>query len=109
MKKTAAFFIVLSLAASIAHAYAVSCGPEQSSGTSGYPSNYVSGPSCSDIPATVYAYKNCTNQFGNACTITWNENYSVHYYLDHCNFDYCICAVSGSSWVSNTNIVDSCQ
>lgn len=110
MKKTAFFLaiIVLSLAASVAYAGAVSCGPEQSTGSSGYPDEYMSQTGCHGVLTTVYAYKNCIDQFGNACTITWNENYIVHYSqtLDPPFYD---CNATSSSWSSNTNIVDPCQ
>jgi hypothetical protein len=99
--------IVLSLAASIANADYVSCGAEQSSGTSYYPSYYTTSnpPYCYDIYATVYAYKDCIDQYGNACRISWDENYLVHYYFSSPAY----CNLSGGTWTSNTNIVDTCQ
>ncbi len=110
MKKTAFLAIlVLSLAASAAYADAVSCGPEQSSGSTSYDSEYTSRTSsCHTESATVFAFKNCTDQFGNACTITWNENYTIHYTA---TFDppLWVCDATSSSWQSNTNIVDPCQ
>lgn len=111
MKKTAFLSIivlVLSLVASVAYADAVSCGPEQSSGNTGYPDEYTSQTGCHGVSTTVFAYKNCIDQFGNACTITWNENYIVRYTQ---TFDppLYVCDASSSSWTSNTNIVDPCQ
>jgi hypothetical protein len=109
MKKTAFLAILaLSLFASAAYADAVSCGAEQSSGNTGYPDEYTSRTGCHNVSTTVFAFKNCIDQFGNACTITWNENYSVHYTA---TFDppLWICDASSSSWTSNTNIVDPCQ
>ena len=111
MKKTtflSLIVLVLSLVASAAYADAVSCGPEQSSGNTGYPDEYTSRTGCHSVSTTVFAYKNCIDQFGNACTITWNENYSVHYTA---TFDppLWICDASSSSWTNNTNIVDPCQ
>ncbi|HSS49311.1 MAG TPA: hypothetical protein VLX28_10215 [Thermoanaerobaculia bacterium] len=109
MKKTAFLaIIVLSLAASVAYAGAVSCGPEQSSGSSGYPDEYYSQTGCHGVLTTVYAYKNCIDQFGNACTITWDENYIVHYTQTFDPPGY-TCDAASSSWSSNTNIVDPCQ
>lgn len=110
MKKTAFLaIIVLSLAASAAYADAVSCGPEQSSGSTYYDYDYGSRTSfCHTESATVFAYKNCTDQFGNACTITWNENYTIYYTA---TYDPPIwdCIANRSAWASNTNIVDPCQ
>ncbi len=110
MKKTAFFaLLVLSLIASTAYADAVSCDPEQSSGDSGYPSDFTSQTSfCHTVPTTAYVYRNCIDQFGNACTITWNENYTVHYAptWDPPVYE---CYPISSSWTSNTNIVDPCQ
>jgi hypothetical protein len=110
MKKTAFLAIlILTLAASAAYADAVSCGPEQSSGNSGYPDEYTSRTaSCHTVQTTVYAYKQCIDQQGNACTITWNENYTV-YYTSTYDPPLYVCDASRSSWLSNTNIVDPCQ
>jgi hypothetical protein len=110
MKQTAFLaFIVLSLVASIAHAGAVSCGPEGSTGDTGYPAEYTTpGPGCHNVATTVFAYKDCTDSQGNACRITWNENYSVHYTATFDPPGY-VCDATSSSWTSNTNIVDPCR
>jgi hypothetical protein len=110
MKKTALLaIIVLSLAASAAYAGAVSCGPEQSSGSTPYDDEYTSQTSsCHTEQATVFAYKDCIDQFGNACRITWNENYRI-FYTSTFDPPLWVCDVSSSSWISNTNIVDPCQ
>lgn len=110
MKKTACLAILtLSLAASAAYASAVSCGPEQSSGSTGYDDEYVSrSPSCHTESATVFAYKDCINQNGDACTITWNENYTI-FYTATSDPPLWVCDATSSRWVSNTNIVDGCQ
>ena len=110
MRKTVFFaIIVLSLAASSAHAGAVSCGPEGSLGSTFYDDEYTSRtPSCHAESATVFAYEDCIDQFGNACRITWNENYSIHY---SSTYDPPLweCDATSSNWVSNTNIVNPCQ
>src|SRR5262245_21504159 len=98
--------IALSLLAAVAKADYVSCGDEQSSGSTGYPEAYESPtyPWCNNLPATVFAFKDCTDQNGNACTISWNENYLVLY-----SYDSGYCYARGGIWVSNTNIVNTCQ
>ena len=88
---------------------AVSCGPEQSSGSTDYDFEYPSQTSrCHTESATVFAYKDCIDQNGNACTISWNENYTIFYTA---TFDppIWVCDATSSRWVSNTNIVDGCQ
>jgi len=110
MKKTAFLaLILLALVASAAHAGAVSCGAEGSTGDTGYPSEYNStGPSCHNVATTVFAFKDCIDSQGNACRITWNENYSVHYTAQFDPPGY-VCYATSSTWTSNTNIVDPCQ
>src|SRR6185369_2653046 len=68
--------LVLSLTASVAHAGAVSCGAEQSSGSTPYTTMYTipKESTCMASFATVYAYKDCLDQNGNACRISWDEN-----------------------------------
>jgi hypothetical protein len=63
MKKKAFLALaILSLVASAAYATAVSCGPEQSSGSTPYDDEYTSsGPSCHTEQSTVFAYKDCIN------------------------------------------------
>ena len=112
MKKTAflsLFVLVLSLVASAAYADAVSCGPEQTSGNTGYPTEYSTRLSgCHTVMTTAFVYKNCIDQLGQACTITWNENYTVHYTSTFDPPGY-LCDATSSTWTSNTNIVDPCQ
>jgi len=110
MKKKAFLALaILSLVASAAYATAVSCGPEQSSGSTPYDDEYTSsGPSCHTEQSTVFAYKDCINQNGNACTITWNENYTIFYTATNDPPLY-VCDATSSAWRSNTNIVDGCQ
>lgn len=63
---------------------------------------------CHTEQATVFAYKDCIDQLGNACRITWSENYRISYTS---TFDPPLwtCDASGSTWISNTNIADPCQ
>lgn len=102
--------LVLFLSASAAHAGATSCGPEQSSGSTYFPPTYPSsGPPCGSIAATVFAYVNCTDQFGHACTISWNENYLVGYTFVGSTNPAPYCSATSSAWTGNSNIVDTCQ
>lgn len=107
--------IIVLMVGSIAKADYVSCGEEKVAAIGYYPYSYTipSGFTCYNFPGVVFVYKDCIDQYGNACTISWNEYYDIQYYASapsNCGVttDSC-CLVSGGFWTSNGNIVNGCQ